>query len=336
MTRSRSGRRRPVVGDPNDPRGFERLMAEYLEWLDVHNYSPRTVKTVGAVLGLFAVWCGERGLGQPGEVTPPVLERYQRYLYHYRMKSGRPLSFRTQHQRLVHVQGFFKWLVKRRYLLYNPAAELELPKYSRRLPAQHLSLAEVEEVLAQPDVSTSAGVRDRAILETFYSTGIRRAELIGLDVWDLQVERGWLTIRHGKGDKDRVIPIGARALAWVVKYLETVRPSFVVDPKEPALFLTAYGQRYAPDGLTHQVRRCLEAAGVTKRGACHLFRHTMATLMLEGGADIRYVQEMLGHAKLETTQIYTQVSIQQLKKIHDATHPAKLERTSSQADDPAS
>ena len=175
------------------------------------------------------------------------------------------------------------------------------------------------------------GLRDRAMLETFYSTGIRRMELIGLDLYDLDTERGWVTIRSGKGGRDRVIPIGTRALAWVEKYLEDVRPSLVLDAGETALFLSGQGRRFAAEGLSHQIRALLDEAGITKRGSCHLLRHTMATQMLENGADIRYIQEMLGHAKLETTQLYTQVSIHQLKKIHDATHPARLERTSELA-----
>ena len=307
---------------------FEALIAGYLEHLGVKGYSPRTQKTVSYCLGLFARWCGVRGLESPLEVTRPVIERYQRSLYHYRQKNGKPLSFHTQHQRLVHLKGFYSWLVRERYLPYSPASELELPKYSRRLPTESLSVEEMERVLRVPDLETPLGLRDRAMLETFYSTGMRRMELIGLDLYDLDVERGWVTIRSGKGNKDRVIPIGDRALAWVRRYLEDVRPSQVSDVNETALFLSSLGRRFAAEGLSHQVRALLDEAGIEKRGSCHLLRHTMATQMLENGADIRYIQEMLGHANLQTTQLYTQVSIHQLKKIHAATHPARLERTS--------
>jgi integrase/recombinase XerD len=304
----------------------------FLEDQRVKGYSERTVRTQEHVLFAFVAWCTDRGLRYPEEVSPLVLERYQRWLYRYRQANGKPLSFRTQHARLTHVRSYFRWLTRRRFLLYNPAAELELPKYSRRLPMQSLTAAEAEQVLAQADPATPLGLRDRAILETFYSTGLRRAELIGLDLYDLEIERGCLAIRRGKGDKDRVVPIGWRALAWVVRYLEEVRPALLCRPEEPALFLNGYGERFSPEGMTHRVRRYVVASEVPKKGSCHLFRHTMATLMLEGGADIRFIQEILGHARLDTTQIYTQVSIQHLCRIHETTHPASRRRGDSEAE----
>jgi integrase/recombinase XerD len=173
------------------------------------------------------------------------------------------------------------------------------------------------------------GVRDRAILETLYSTGMRRRELIGLQLFDLDRERGTVMIRQGKGKKDRMIPIGERALTWIDRYQHEVRPGLVVG-RDPAvlstLFLTHLGEPFTPNRLTQLVRGYIQAADLGKSGSCHLFRHTMATLMLENGADIRYIQAMLGHAELSTTQIYTQVSIRKLKEIHTATHPGKLRK----------
>jgi integrase/recombinase XerD len=134
---------------------------------------------------------------------------------------------------------------------------------------------------------------------------------------------------HGKGKKDRMIPIGDRALAWTEKYLNDVRPSIVVEPDEGWLFLTKEGTQLIADHLSSLVKGYVEAANTGKTGACHLFRHTMATLMLEGGADVRYIQQMLGHSRLETTEVYTHVSIRTLKAVHSATHPAHLQRTSS-------
>jgi integrase/recombinase XerD len=323
---------KPREGLPSDSDlcGLIALAARYLEHLGVHNYSPRTIGTAKNALALFSSWCNERGIASPGEISRSVVERYQRWLFHYRRPSGKPLAFATQRNRLVHVKGFFHWLTRERYLLYNPASELEMPKVHRHLP-QPLTMEEAEEVLRQPDLSQPLGVRDRAMLETFYSTGVRRSELMGLDLWDLDAERGWLTVRQGKGGKDRVVPIGERAVAWVRKYLDEVRPLFVVDPEERALFLSSRGNRISED-LSNLVRKYLEQAGVRRQGGCHLFRHTMATLLLEGGADIRAIQEMLGHAKLENTQIYTQVSIHQLKRIHEAAHPARMRRTESDSE----
>jgi integrase/recombinase XerD len=154
---------------------------------------------------------------------------------------------------------------------------------------------------------------------------MRRLELVNLKLWDLDLERATVTIRQGKGHKDRIIPLGDRAAAWVRKYLDESRPHVASEPDDHTVFLSNAGEPFSLDYLTEVVRGYVEAAGLGKHGACHLFRHTMATLMLEGGADIRFIQAMLGHADLKTTQIYTHVAIRQLQEIHRATHPAKLE-----------
>jgi integrase/recombinase XerD len=158
-------------------------------------------------------------------------------------------------------------------------------------------------------------------MEVFYSTAIRRAELIALKLWDIDHERGTVFVRQGKGGRDRYTPIGPRALFWVDRYLELVRPGLVVD-KTDTLFLSASGAPLCADWLSRTVTAYISAGAPKKPGSCHMFRHTAATLMLEGGADIRYVGEMLGHAKLETTAIYTRVSIAKLRAVHAATHPA--------------
>jgi integrase/recombinase XerD len=152
-------------------------------------------------------------------------------------------------------------------------------------------------------------------------------EVVGLKLTDLDAERGTLMVRQGKGKKDRMVPIGERAIAWLERYLADVRPSLVVPPDDGTIFLSNMGEALSPNRLTQMAREYVDAAEIGKRGACHLFRHTMATLMLENGADIRFIQEMLGHVELSTTQIYTQVSIRKLKEVHAATHPsARLDR----------
>jgi integrase/recombinase XerD len=314
--------RRPI-GDQSDPEGFGVLAEAYLEALRVRNASPRTVENNEKSLRIFVEWCEARSLGRPTEVTKPILERYQRHLFHYRSeRGGKPLSFRTQHIRLGAVRAFFRWLTRQNVLLSNPASELELPKLGARLPSAVLTRTEVEKVLAQASPATAVGLRDRAILETLYATGVRRSELISLRLYDIDAERGTVMVRQGKGLKDRVIPIGERALGWIARYLDEVRPSLVMPPDEGFLFLTSLGERLTPDFLTQSVRRYVVSAEIGKSGSCHLFRHTMATLMLEGGADVRYIQEMLGHAHLDSTEVYTRVSIQKLRAIYAATHPA--------------
>src|SRR5699024_4076697 len=170
---------------------------------------------------------------------------------------------------------------------------------------------------------TAYGLRDRAILEVFYATGIRRFELAALnEATDIDRERGCLHVRRGKGGKGRFVPLGERALAWIDKYRHEARPLLMDDPNEPALFLNQHGQRLSVNSMSWRIRHYLDEAGITKEGACHLFRHTVATAMLDNGADVRHVQEMLGHADITTTQRYTHVSIAKLKAVHALTHPA--------------
>ncbi|MEO0511179.1 MAG: site-specific tyrosine recombinase XerC [Verrucomicrobiota bacterium] len=320
--------KKPIVGDLSDPLGFAALRDSYLESLQVQNYSERTIENRLSYLNTFILWCEDRELKRPEEITKPILERYQKHLLHTKKRDGKPLSFRAQHARLVPLRAFFKWLCRQNILLSNPASDLVLPRLEKRLPKHVLSMKEVETVLNVPDVMTSQGVRDRAILEVLYSTGIRRSELASLQLYDLDTERGTLMVRLGKGKKDRMVPIGNRAIAWVEKYTEDVRPLLVGMIDDNTLFLTHLGEAFTPNRLTQLVRETIQKADIGKSGSCHLFRHACATLMLENGADVRFIQAMLGHAKLETTEIYTHVSIRKLKAVHEMTHPAKMEKVS--------
>lgn len=317
------------IGDPSDPDNLYAYMLRFLEWMRVKNYSERTTENREVSLRYLIEWCEERGLSRPQDITKPILERYQRYLFHYRKKNGEPLSTRSQHTRLTPIRAWFKWLTRANYILYNPASEIDLPRLEKRLPKHVLTQPEAELILNQPDSQTVFGLRDRAILETLYSTGIRRMEVIHINLYDIDGDRGTLMVRQGKGKKDRMVPIGERALTWVLKYRDDVRPELVVHDDDGTLFLSNFGQAFTRNRMTQLVREYVNAADIGKTGSCHLFRHTMATLMLENGADIRFIQAMLGHANVSTTQIYTQVSIRQLKEIHTATHPAKLIRSAS-------
>jgi integrase/recombinase XerD len=268
----------PIPGDKADPRGFPTLVEEFLTDLGARGYSPATIRHRRQMLAQLAAWLLDRGVGRPVEVTRPMLVRYQRHLFHYRKPDGQPLSFRSQSQRLLPVRAFFKWAVRNNLVLSNPASELELPKVERRLPKPALSIAEAEQVMAVPDVATVIGLRDRAMLEVLYSTGIRRAELARLAVFDLDADRATLLVRQGKGRKDRLVPIGSRALGWVERYLDQARPHLVVTGRyDGVLFLTVEGTSFSVDRLTQLVRGHVHSSGVAKTGACHLFRHTMAT-----------------------------------------------------------
>jgi integrase/recombinase XerD len=288
----------------------------------IHNYAKTTIKCRRRYLAYFAEFAALHGVDESKDVTLELLLSYQRGLFDHRKRDGNPLSFGTQAQRLVPVAQLFSWLRRQHRIEVNPAADLLMPRPDRRLPEATLSADEMALLLGAPDTSKPLGLRDRAVLEVFYSCGLRRAELISLWLRDVDFERGTVFVRCGKGAKDRYVPIGERALFWLRLYVEIVRPGFVSDRFPHHLFLSSVGTPLCPDWLCRKVRRYLAMAGIDKRGSCHLLRHTVATLMLEGGADIRYVAEMLGHANLDTTQRYTRVSIERLRSVHASCHPA--------------
>lgn len=304
------------------PDSLRATMAAYLEALAIQNYSQQTRNTRASGLLKFARWCEDRGLMRPAEVTRPILERYQRQLFYARKPNGHPLSARSQHGLLSMLRTYFRWLARNNVVEVNPAADLLMPKMGVRLPRGVLTAADVEKVLAQPDVSTLTGLRDRALMELLWATGMRRAEAAKLSVFDVQHEAGVVFVRAGKGNKDRVVPIGQRALGWVKRYLDDARPRLAVPPDEGVLFLSNLGLRLSLEVVTKDVGNYVRAAEVGTVGSCHLFRHACATQMLEGGADVRFVQELLGHSSLETTQVYTRVAISKLKAVYEATHPA--------------
>ncbi|MDH5648556.1 MAG: site-specific tyrosine recombinase XerC [Gammaproteobacteria bacterium] len=302
--------------------GITPYLKQFLEWSAAMNYSSDTRRKREYSICKFIRWCDPRGLDRPHDITSAVLERYRKYLYYYRKPDGEPLSFSTQHSHLAPLKAFFKWLAKENHILFNPASEFELPKVPKHLPKYILTYEEIESILQHTQVYGDIGIRDRAMIETFYSTGIRRKELAAIKLHDIDLVRGTLVVFEGKGQRDRVIPVGDRACAWIRKYLNEVRPSLMVGDDPGFLFLTDYGEPFVKNRITDLIKKYLDAVGIDKPGACHLFRHAMATHMLENGADIRYIQMMLGHANLNTTEIYTRVSIKKLKAVHAATHPA--------------
>jgi integrase/recombinase XerD len=306
--------------------GFYPYLRAFLEWGEVRGHSKDTQHRRQAALRRFIHWCDERDLQRPQEITKPILERYQRHLYYYRKSDGQPLTYGSQLGMLTPIKAFFKWLAKENHILYNPASELELPRKPKRLPKTILGIEDIETILGQPDTSTPSGLRDRAIMELLYSTGIRRMELTRLTLFDIDPRRGTLLVRGGKGDKDRFIPVGERALAWTEKYRHESRPALVSGFDDGTLFLTDQGRAFRRNALTARIKRYIQQAGLDVQGSCHLFRHAMATHMLENGADIRFIQAILGHEDLSTTEVYTHVAIDKLKAVHRATHPAKMQR----------
>lgn len=225
---------------PSDPDGLAAWMRRYLDALTVQHRSLNDVRTRRSKLAHFHSWAQERGILRPGQVTHAHMQRFQAYLFRYRKANGKPLAINGQRIALFTLEMFFRWLVRQKVIASNPASDLDMPKRTDDL-REPLTLEEMETVLALPDIDTPDGLRDRACLELFYATGIRRVELTNLHQSDLDRTRGTLHVRLGKGKKDRFVPIGERALAWVEKYEREARPVLMTDPAERHLFLNQYG-----------------------------------------------------------------------------------------------
>jgi len=302
--------------------GIGEYMVIYLEWMLINNYSAESVRCRKPDLSSINNWLMERGVNMPTEITKSVIEQYQKFLFYRRKEDGNPLSNQRQSVLIVSIRAFCKWMSKNGYLLYNPAADIDLPKREHRIIRGVLTSHEVESIISQANTQSPVGLRDRAIMEVIYSTGIRRSEAAALKYDDIDYERGSLFISQGKGKRDRLIPIGSRALKWLEKYINEVRAMFENDLSGKSLFISLKGEPITANRLSLSFKEYRRSAKIKKSGACHLFRHSMATAMLENGADIRYIQEMLGHKNIETTQLYTHVTINTLKDVHTKTHPS--------------
>jgi integrase/recombinase XerD len=310
-----------TVGNPNDARGLYAAMRRFIEHRAVLGATAASLLGLESYLRDFIEWADARSVTHPEHVTMAVLERYQRWLYYYRKRDGAPLSVSTQRGKVMPLKSLFKWLTRTGQIPANPAAELEMPRNIKSLPRQYMSQAQAEQVLASADTTDILGLRDRAILEVLYATGMRRMELANLHIGDVNQAQCVVIIRQGKGRKDRLIPLGARALYWVQAYLDRSRPHIMWNTQDLTLFLGREGHPLSLAYLSSKVAHYVKLSGIEKQGSCHMFRHTMATLMLENGADIRFIQAMLGHENLDTTQIYTHVVITQLIAEHSRTHP---------------
>lgn len=330
-------RKRGPEFDPAElarPGSLHHLIAAHLDDMAVRHYSERTIPTRRHILLRFGIWLRERDITHGRQIARSHLQRYQRHLYHHRKANGKPLSIHTQRHHLQAVQSFLRWCVRKDYLGADPSVDLDKPRPIKNLPIT-LSEEELGRIFAIPSLTSPEGLRNRAILEVLYSTGIRRAEAAGLQLHDIDAAKGIVRVVQGKGRKDRVVPIGKRALDWIDRYLTHARPEARPSPDEQHLFLSIRtGLPLSPDNLGERIRQIIKAAELPHLvGGCHLFRHTMATRLLENGCDIRLIQDILGHAELSTTAMYTHVGITHLKAAHSAFHPAENNRRDSDESD---
>jgi len=302
----------PETSVPDSP--VARLAEEFLIHLAVERgVSAHTVAAYRRDIQQFCAFLGDAGPVDPGAVGVPDIDRF---LTHLRRENLAPSSIA---RKLAALRTFFKYLCREGHAASSPAAAVEQPHTARRIPGT-LSPAEVEALLNAPDSRKPNGLRDRAMLETLYSTGMRISEILSVRVADLDLGGGWLRC-FGKGSKERVVPVGRVAAEFLRFYLEHLRPQWAARTGAPELFLTDRGRPFSRSGFWRVIKKHALAAGIAKNITPHTLRHSFATHLLDGGADLRAIQEMLGHARIATTQIYTHVSTRRLHEVYNKAHP---------------
>jgi integrase/recombinase XerD len=299
--------------------GTARLTALYQEALELR-YGSRTVDQYLMHVRAFLGWLEQKGV-ELVEVRSRDLAAYQAALFAHRRQDGRPYSAAYQANRLAGLKNLFRFLYRRGYLLHDPAASIEMPKLDKRLPRVVLTRAEARKIVEAPEGSTPRGLRDRAILETLYATAIRVSELCNLTAYDVDTEDRLLRVVLGKGRKGRNQPLTRVAAEAVEAYLVAGRPQLQASRRLRFLFLQDRGGKMDRATVGRIVAHWTREARVRKHVTCHTFRHTVATHLLRGGADIRHIQVLLGHASLGTTQRYTRVEVSDLKRILERAHP---------------
>ena len=296
---------------------------DFLEYLSQRGLNPKTIYYQYHFLKRFIGWCDQKRKHNLLNFTLEDLESYQLWLIQapigLKAEILQPKSARIN---LQTVKRFFKWCNQTGKLFENPAVYWDLGESKPSQLKECLTEREMNQLLSFPDPLTKLGLRDKTMLEVLYSTGIRKSELSGLDVTDIDYNSGILRVRNGKGNKQRLVPIGERAMDWTKIFLSQSRSKLEKQPN-PALFLSQGSKRMDTGPVTIIIQRAKDEFNIKKWGNAHLIRHTMATQMLKNGADLRIIQEILGHSSIETTTIYTHLDITHLKKVHQKTHPAE-------------
>ena len=286
----------------------------FLNYLIVEKgLSKNTIEAYSHGLNRFLNYLRGKGMEEVREISKLDIREFLLFL----KKKG--LSSKTLARNLVSIRVFMRFLTEESILSANPAEEIESPKTAKTLP-EILSLEEVETLLEQPDTQIPQGMRDRAMLEMLYATGMRVSELTQLQVNHVHLEAGYVLI-YGKGSKERIVPIGNEAMKWAQRYMGETRERLLKKKESPFLFVNRSGKPMSRQYFWKSIKAYGRRAGIRKRIAPHLLRHSFASHLLERGADLRSVQLMLGHVDISTTQIYTHVTGERLKKIHQRYHP---------------
>ncbi len=287
---------------------------QFLQYVEVERgLSKNTLDSYRRDLLTYLTFLESRGY----TVTSPYEHGYiPQYVQELRAK-GRATA--TVSRNLASIRSFYSFLVRERILLFDPSQHMETPRMERKLP-RVLIMEDVDRLLAVPDAATSKGLRDRAMLELLYATGIRVSELVSLNEHDVNLTASFLRC-IGKGSKERIIPLGHMARQAVLDYVTKARSSMVRDPLDPSLFVNHLGVRLSRQGFWKIIKKHAKKAGIVADITPHTLRHSFATHLLENGADLRAVQEMLGHADISTTQVYTHVTRSRLQDVYQKAHP---------------
>ncbi len=299
---------------------------QYLNTLTAIGRSPHTVKGAKSALKELHLFLQSLDVNHIEQLDHDALMHYREELAWRLTPKGTPLSPRSQSECLGHLRAFCRWLVAHDLVVGDPSAKIPNPKKPQQLPKAILEPREIRKILRQPNMSTATGYRDKVILEVLYSTAIRREEVANIKQQDLDTESGYIIIREGKGRKDRVVPMGENVCQLIDTYQIGIRADWINADNDPHLFLNRWGQGMSPNAIWAVVNKSVKTAKIKKPVSTHTFRHSCATHMLKNGAPIRHIQELLGHVSLETTQIYTRITINELKKIHRQYHPREQDK----------
>jgi integrase/recombinase XerD len=301
---------------------LKEALIDYLKHLQTLGRSHYTIKNARSALRGLLAFLEEQHLNTVEDLQSDVLEEYQQDLAFRVTAKGKLLALRTQGQKMITAKSFTKFLKDKDYLLHDPGSRIKLPRKPKRLPKVILSTRDVKKLIEAPDTHTNRGYRNRIIIEILYDTAIRRSELAQIKINDLDLNAGFIRIQ-GKGDKDRVVPLSERVCELTRNYLLAVRPCLIRDNDSGYLLLNRWGKKMDPNAVWAVVKRCTYLASLRNNVSTHTLRYTCATHMLRNGAPVRHLQEMLGHESLESTQLYTHVTINDLKEIHRKYHPSE-------------
>jgi len=297
-----------------------RLIGKYERHLKTLDRSFHTIRITRYNLRSFVRYLENEGICEIEALNREVIEDYQQELAFSLTARGTPLAIRSQAKKLNAVTGFTRFLKEADYLVHDPAANIKRPREPGRLPGSILSRKEIRQLMRAPDMQSYTGYRDRVLLEILYDTAIRRAELSNIKTIDADLDSGYVRV-IGKGNKERVVPMSRRVCDLVLNYIRFVRPALLGESNHVYLMVNDKGGPMRTHTVWRIVKACARQARLKKNVTTHTFRHTCATHMLKNGAPIRHLQEMLGHESLESTQIYTRVTINDLKEIHAKYHP---------------